>query len=197
MSGPRPNIGDRVPRAEAVVAAALQAFEAQDWLRLIELTDAGSLETLKAQYLASKRRALTEQALFDASELTTGDITEALADWAHNRRQFGELAGITEIEQAEALNDTDFLMRWAQARHPHYLVDGVSPWHPRDYLERRAVVGSVALLPDTVAVVVRATESCALNTLGTTSMIAVLGDNIGGWALDASSGWLGLADLYA
>lgn len=196
MSGSRPDIGDRVPTAEAVVAAALTAFEEQHWLTLIALTDAGSLVTLKTQYLNAKRTSLSRPPLFDAAALASDDMPEELAEWARNRREFGELAGITTLEQAEALSDAEFLVRWAQARNPEYLFDGGSPWHPGHSLQRRAVVGSVAVLPDTVAVVVRMTESHALNTLGTHSMIAVLGDNTGGWTLDASSGWLGLADIY-
>ncbi|QJR34702.1 hypothetical protein [Gemmatimonas groenlandica] len=196
MSESRPDIGDRVPRAEAVVAAALDAFEKQDWPRLIALTDAGSLVTLKSRYLAMKRIELGREPPFGATEMELGEVPSELEEWWRNRRQFGELAGITEIEHAEALDDTEFLLRWAQARHPQYLVDGVSPWHPRDHVERRSVVGSVALLPDTVAVVVRAAETHPLTTLAALSMIAVLGDNTGDWALDASSGWLGLADSY-
>lgn len=196
MSESRPDIGDRVPSAEAVVAAALTAFEAQDWLPLIALTDEGSLVTLKAQYLNSRRTSLSQPPIFDTAEFASDDMPEELAEWARNRREFGELAGITTLEQAEALSDAEFLVRWAQARNPEYLVDGVSPWHPGHSLQRRAVVGSVAVLPDTVAVVVRMTETHALSTLATHSMIAVLGDNTGGWTLDASSGWLGLADIY-
>jgi hypothetical protein len=197
MSQSRPVIGERVPQAEAVVAAALHAFEAQDWRRLITLTDPGSIETLKTGYLAGKRVAMRQPPMFDLADFASGEIPEELRQWALTRRQFGELAGITTLDQVEALDHAEFLVRWAQARHPHYLVDGVSPWHPGHVLNRREVMGSVAVLPDTVAVLVRATEVHAINTLGGLSLVAVLGDNAGGWSLDASSAWLGLVDAYA
>jgi len=196
MLGSRPDIGDRVPLAESVVTNALHAFEGQDWTRLIALTDAGSLVTLKTMYLQQKRWLLAQRPPFDAADLASPDIPADIKEWALNRRQFGELAGITTLDHAESLEHAEFLMRWAQARHPQYLVDGIAPWHPGDSLVRREVIGSVALLPDTVAVLVRATEVHAFNTLGGLSMIAVLGDNAGGWELDASSGWLGLADGF-
>ncbi|MBY0491343.1 MAG: hypothetical protein K2R93_15980 [Gemmatimonadaceae bacterium] len=96
--------------------------------------------------------------------------------------------------EAEALSPAAFLTWWGQAQHPHDLVDGASPWNDT-ILERREVIGSVAILPDTVAVVARPTEIVCLDTLGV-CMIAALGDNQGGWGFDASCGWLGLADRY-
>ncbi len=54
----------------------------------------------------------------------------------------------------------------------------------------------MALLPDTVAVIVRMTDTHPMNTLAAHAMIAVLRDNRGGWSLDAANGWLGLADFY-
>lgn len=195
MSDRRPDSGDRVPAAEAVVAEALAAFEAQDWSRLVELTDAGSVGTLRMQYLDGKRTEGTPAQFAAAEELLGCEVPESVKEAARGPLRFGELAGITTLEQAEALTEAEFLVRWAQARHPHYLVDGIAPWN-NAYLERRAPIGSVAFLPDTVAVVVRATHLVALNTLAGLSMIAVIGDNQGGWALDASSGWLGLADIY-
>lgn len=190
-----PDIGDRVVEAEAVVAEALQAFEGQNWRRLVELTEADSIVALKSQYLVTKRTG-TNPFPMDAVEIEASDLEESFKEFLRNRRQFGELAGITTIEQVEALESDEFLTRWAQARHGEYLVDGVSPWHKNHVLQPRAVVGSVAILPDTVAVLVRKTNTAALSTLACHDLIAVLGDNTGDWRLDAASAWLGLADMY-
>jgi hypothetical protein len=43
MPDSRPHIGDRLLQAEAVVAAALIAFESQDWTRLVALTAARAI----------------------------------------------------------------------------------------------------------------------------------------------------------
>jgi hypothetical protein len=72
--------------------------------------------------------------------------------------------------------------------HALYLVDGAAPWNAAHEMVRRVAVGSVALLPDTVAVIVRMTDTHPLNTLRAHAMIAVLGENRGGW--------LGLADWF-
>lgn len=191
----RPEVGDRVPAAEAVVAEALQAFEAQNWSRLVALTDADSLVSLRANYLIRKREM--ERLRADTMPAVSADeLPPAFAAYLANRKTFGELAGIRSFEEVESLGTHEFLVRWAQARHPEYLVDGEAPWNADGFLSRRITIGSVAILPDTAAVVVRATGSVALNALATLSMIAVLGDNRGAWYLDAETGWLGLADWY-
>jgi hypothetical protein len=191
----RPEVGDRVPAAEAVVAEALQAFEAQKWSRLIALTDADSLASLQTNYLIRKREMerLRAESMPDVS---LHELPPAFAEYLANRKTFGELAGIRSFEEVEALGTHEFLIRWAQARHPEYLVDGEASWNTDTLPIRRVTVGSVAILPDTAAVVVRATGSVAINALATLSMIAVLGDNRGGWYLDAATGWLGLTDWY-
>ncbi len=191
----RPEVGDRVPAAEAVVAEALRAFEEQDWSRLVVLTDSDSLVSLQTNYLIQKREMerLRAETMPDVSP---DALPPAFAEYLANRKTFGELAGIRSFEEVEALGTHECRVRWAQARHPEYLVDGEASWNTDNLPIRRVTVGSVAILPDTVAVVVRRTDSVALNSLATLSMIAVLGDNRGGWYLDAATGWLGLTDWY-
>ena len=190
-----PGIGDRVVEAEAVVAEALAAFEGQRWPRLVELTDADSVVALKSQYLHLKRSNIGPYPT-DPAEIDATELGEEFKEFLRSRRQFGELAGITSIEQAEALDCGEFLTRWAQARNGEYLVDGAEPWHREQILQRREVVGSVAILPDTVAVLVRTLDSVGLSALACYELIAVLGDGAGEWRLDAANGWLGLADTY-
>lgn len=191
-----PDIGDRVVQAEAVVALALEAFEGQNWPPLVELTDADSILALKSQYLTMKR-AMKSPFPSAPEEIESSEFDESFKEFLRQRRHFGELAGITSMAEAEALDDEGFLTRWAQARNPEYLVNGVEPWHRDHVLQRRVVVGSVAILPDAAAVVVRARDSVGLSALACYQLIAVLGDNTGEWRLDAASGWLGLADMYA
>lgn len=195
MGSWRPEIGDRVPGAEALVTAAFSAFDAQNWTRLIELTDPGSLVTLKAHYIEMKRIQLDQPPALDEAALASDEIPRSLRDWILNRKVFGELAEITTMEEVIALDYPEFLTRWAQARHPRYESTDGGPWNPQVSVEPRAVVGSVAILPDTAAVLVRMTKVEPLNTLATISLIAALGDNAGGWTLDASSGWLGMFDF--
>ncbi len=189
----RPEVGDRVPGAEAVVATALKAFEEQEWATLVSLTDAGSLESLRAQYVVLKREMLRRLA---ENPMPVDELPPEFREWLAQRRQFGELAGVLSLHEAESLNAAEFLIRWAQARHPGHLVDGIAPWNPGGTLRRRVVVGSVALLPDTVAVLVREPDTGSQSALGTAALIAVLGDNRGGWALDAAQGWLGMVDGF-
>src|SRR4029434_7589760 len=96
------------------------------------------------------------------------------------------------LEEAEALGTTEFMVRWARARHEFYLVGrgAGGTGHTRD----RVVIGSVAILPDTVAVVVRSVNVTSPQPLGPIGMIAVLGDGRGEWRLDARHMWLGFAD---
>jgi hypothetical protein len=182
------------------------------------------VETLKTQYLQMKRwrreldakqaQAMDEQQ-WDFSdvkpELREEYAREFLALMAQQRElmtkqhAFGELAGVRSFDEVEALTPAEFLIRWAQARHAEYLVEGKEPWHPNETLQRRSVVGSVAVLPDTVAVVVHRAQTPGPRRAGVQyvhwiqghSLIAVLGDNRGVWALDAAAGWLGLRDMYA
>ena len=110
MSNRRPTRGDRVPAAEAVVAEALMAFEAQHWSRLVELTDAGSLETLMTRYLASQRDTSIPPLAVELGFLA--ELAEARKEWLSKRPRLGELAGITTIEEAEALSPAEFLTRF-------------------------------------------------------------------------------------
>jgi hypothetical protein len=105
---------------------------------------------------------------------------------------FHELAGVSTLEEAEALGVVDFMVRWAQARHDGYLTaHGVGA---TGFARERVVVGSVAILPDTVAVLVRTVNVASLQPLATLGLVAVLGDGRGEWRLDAQNAWLGLAD---
>ena len=196
MSSARPEVGDRVPAAETVVAAALHAFESQEWDRLVELTDAGSLETLRTRYL-EMRRKMPPFPKLDLGDMYKPEFREEAEQEfrAHleNRRDFGELAGVLSLADAQALDAAEFLRRWAQARHPEYLFDGRTPWYHKGKLKRRVVVGSIATLPDTVGVMVR--EADSVIEVHAHEFIAVLGDNRGGWTLDAESGWLGMGDM--
>ena len=141
-----PEIGDRVRAVEAVVAAALAAFQAPDWDVAIALTDADSIESLRRNYLDEKARR-----------------------FAFPPRQSWEPADsfLEEIEE--------FL---ATAR------SGLD----------RIVIGSVAILADTVAVLVRTLNVAYSQPLAPLGMVAGPGDGRGDWRLDAQNGWLGLAD---
>lgn len=190
-----PDVGDRVPVAEQVVADALNAFEAQDWQRLVELTDRDSVVALRKSYVELK--SLPDIA-FPTPEfgVPLSEIDAGVMDYFASRKKFGELAGITTMEQVEALSNDEFLIRWANARDNRYLVNGVEPWHVNPSALPRAVVGSVAVMPDVAAVVVRQLDAYSTQALATYSMIAVIGDGAGAWHLDAASGGLGLVDSY-
>jgi hypothetical protein len=190
-----PDVGDRVPPAEQVVADAFKAFEAQEWQRLVELTESDSIVALRKTYVAHKSRPEVVFPMPDPG-VTLSETDERVMEYFASRKKFGELAGITTMQQVDALSNEEFLIRWAQARDYRYLVNGVAPWHDQTPDQPRVVVGSVAVMPDLVAVVVRVLGTAALNSLGTYSMVAVLGDGAGTWHLDAATGWLGLADFY-
>ena len=196
MSSARPDAGDRVPAAEAVVGAALHAFESQEWDTLVALTDAASLETMRTGYLEMRRQMPPFLPPLDIGDMYKPEFREEAEKEFRaifeNRREFGELAGVMSLAEAEALDSAEFLRRWAQARHPEYLFDGKVPWYHDGKLKRRVVVGSIATLPDTVAVMVRETEGVI--EVHAHEFIAVLGDNRGGWLLDAED-WLGLGGL--
>ena len=194
MRSEPPEIGDRVRAAEAVVAAALAAFQAQEWEVVIALTDADSIENLRRSYLDEKagRFALPPRQSWEPADPLIEEIEEFLATQPEQPVTFHELAGVSTLEEAEALGVTDFMVRWAQARHDGYLAaHGVGAV---GFARERVVIGSVAILPDTVAVLVRTVNVASLQPLATLGMVAVLGDGRGEWRLDAQNGWLGLAD---
>jgi hypothetical protein len=189
-----PEIGDRVQDAEAVVAAALVAFQAQEWEVVIALTDADGIGNLRREYLDEKagRFDLPPLSSLQPGNSLLEGLDEMLASMPDRPITFHELAGVSTLEEAEALGTTEFMVRWAQARHDGYLKahgGGVSGFD-----RERVVIGSVAILPDTVAVLVRSVNAVSPQPLGTIGMIAVLGDGRGDWRLDARHMWLGFAD---
>ncbi|MBK8247153.1 MAG: hypothetical protein IPK85_07155 [Gemmatimonadetes bacterium] len=186
-----PEIGDRVPGAEAVVAAALAAYEQQQWSLLVDLTDRDSLEELRQRFLEEKRQSWMHE--WEVPAGFPDELVGFLQLAPPGPPTFHELAGISTLEEAVALSPSEFLIRWAQARHEEYLsVQGGMPPDPRT--TARVVLGSVALLPDAVAVVVRSVNVCSRDVLGNTQLIAVLGSGRGEWRLDAACAWLGLVD---
>ena len=195
MSSEPPEIGDRVRAAEAVVAAALAAFQAQEWEGVIALTDSDSIENLRREYLDEKAGRFEQLPPGPGSEQAARfleKIDELLSTMPDQPITFHELAGVSTLEEAEALGTTEFMVRWAQARHEGYLAA-----HGADatgFRRERLVIGSVAILPDTVAVLVRDVNGTSPQPLGTLGMIAVLGDGRGEWRLDARHAWLGFAD---
>ena len=194
MGSEPPEIGDRVQAAEAVVAAALGAFEAQEWEVAIALTDADSIENLRREYLDEKagRSALPPFSSLQPADPFLEQLDELLATMPDRPITFHELAGVSTLEEAEALGTTEFMVRWARARHEFYLVGRRAG--ATGYTHDRVVIGSVAILPDTVAVLVRDVSATSPQPLGTLGMIAVLGDGRGEWRLDARHMWLGFAD---
>lgn len=194
MGGEPPEIGDRVTAAEAVVATALAAFQAQEWEVVIALTDADSVENLRRSYLDEKagRLALPPRSTWEPKDPLLEEIEEFLATMPEQPITFHELAGVSTLEEAEALGVAEFMVRWAQARHDGYLAAYGAGG--TGFERERVVVGSVAILPDTVAVLVRTVNVASLQPLATLGLVAVLGDGRGEWRLDAQYGWLGLAD---
>lgn len=193
-SGEPPEIGDRVRAAEAVVAAALAAFQAQEWEVVVALTDADSIAELRRRYLENKARRLAPplHVSWEADDPEAEAMRELLAQMAEMPVTFHELAGVSTLEEARALDATEFMVRWAQARHAGYLeAHGLreAGWMPE-----RVVVGSVAVVPDTVAVLVRIVNVLDSHPIGALGLIGVLGDGRGEWRLDAELSWLGLAD---
>jgi hypothetical protein len=190
----QPEIGDRVRAAEAVVAAALAAFQAQEWEAAIALTDADSIESLRRSYLDEKagRFALPPRQSWEPADPFLEEIEEFLAMMPDEPVTFHELAGVSTLEEAEALGTAEFMVRWARARHDGYLA--AHGEGPRTLTSERAVIGSVAILPDTVAVLVRTLNVAYSQPLAPLGLVAVLGDGRGEWRLDAQHGWLGLAD---
>ena len=194
MDSEPPEIGDRVRAAEVVVAAALAAFQAQEWEVVIALTDADSIENLRRAYLDEKagRFELPPRSSWEPADPFLEVIDEWLAMMPDQPITFHELAGVSTLEEAEALGTTEFMVRWARARHDGYLAaHGAGA---TGFTRERVVIGSVAILPDTVAVLVRDVNVASSSPLGTLGMVAVLGDGRGEWRLEARHGWLGLAD---
>ena len=189
-----PEIGDRVRAAEAVVAAALAAFHAQEWEVVIALTDTDSIENLRRTYLDEKagRFAFPPRSSWEPADPFLEEMEELLAMMPDQPVTFHELAGVSTLEEAEALGVTEFMVRWAQARHDGYLAAlGVGAV---GFARERVVIGSVAILPDTVAVLVRTVNLASSQALAPLGLVAVLGDGRGEWRLDAEHAWLGLAD---
>ena len=189
-----PEIGDRVRAAEAVVAAALAAFHAQEWEVVTALTDADSIENLRRHYLDEKagRFALPPRQSWEPVDPFLEELEELLATMPDQPVTFHELAGVSTLEEAEALGVAEFMVRWAQARHDGYLV--AHGFGAMGLMRERVVVGSVAILPDTVAVLVRTVNFVSSQPLALIGMVTVLGDGRGEWRLDAQHAWLGLAD---
>ena len=189
-----PEIGDRVRAAEAVVAAALAAFQAQEWEVVTALTDADSIEKLRRSYLDGRARQSAPRPPqswrpTDPDQVDLDYLEGLIADMPIT---FHELAGVSTLEEAEALSAEEFMVRWAQARHDGYLA--AHGGHAAGMTVQRAVLGSVAMLPDTVVVLVRAVNVGFSQPLAPLGMVAVLGDGCGEWRLDAQYSWLGLAD---
>ncbi len=137
QSGPTgrepPEIGDRVRAAEAVVAAALAAFRAQEWQAVTALTDADSIENLRRHYLDEKAGRFALRPPRESGEPADPFLEafdESLAAMPDRPVTFHELAGVSTLEEAEALGVAEFMVRWAQARH-----DASPP--PRRYLTTR------------------------------------------------------------
>jgi hypothetical protein len=193
MGSEPPEIGDRVRAAEAVVAAALAAFQAQEWEVVIALTDADGIENLRREYLDEKAGRSTLPPLSSLQpDPFLEQLDELLATMPDRPITFHELAGVSTLEEAEALGTTEFMVRWARARHELYLsARGAGA---TGFTRDRVVIGSVAILPDTVAVLVRSVNAVSPQPLGTIGMVAVLGDGRGEWRLDARHMWLGFAD---
>jgi len=192
MGSEPPEIGDRVRAAEVVVASALAAFEAQEWETVTALTDADSIETLRREYLDEKaRRFAVPPPTWGATDPDQEELNELLAQMADLPITFHELAGVATLEEAEALGVAEFMVRWAQARHEGYLTaHGLASGFART----RVVLGSVAVLPDTVVVLVRAVNVGSPQALAPLGLVVVLGDGRGEWRLNAQNAWLGLAD---
>jgi hypothetical protein len=183
-----------VQAAEAVVAAALAAFRAQDWEGAVALTDADAIENLRRSYLDEKagRFGLPPRSSWEPADGFLAQMEELMAMMADEPVTFHELAGVSTIEEAEALGVKEFMVRWAQARHDGYLA--AHGGRATGFSDERVVIGSVAILPDTVAVVVRTLNVAYSQPLAPIGMVTVLGDGRGEWRLDAQHGWLGLPD---
>jgi hypothetical protein len=196
MSYEAPDIGDRVRAAEAVVAEALAAFHAQEWEGVVALTDADSIEKLRRAYLQHKAmRAPPPTQSWEPADPFREELRELLEGMAELPITFHELAEVTTFEEAEALSAAEFMVRWAQARHAGYLAaHGRGDATPTHWVER-VVLGSVAILPDMVVVLVRSLNLSSSQPLAPLGLIAVLGNGRGEWRLDAESAWLGLADF--
>ena len=194
MGSEPPEIGDRVKAAEAVVAAALAAFQAQEWEVVIALTDADGIENLRREYLDEKagRFPLPPGPSSEPAARFLEQLDELLASMPDRPITFHELAGVSTLEEAEALGTTEFMVRWARARHELFLSTRGAD--AAGFTRDRVVIGSVAILPDTVAVLVRSVNAVSPQPLGTIGMVAVLGDGRGEWRLDARHMWLGFAD---
>jgi hypothetical protein len=119
-------------------------------------------------------------------------MDELLAMMADTPITFHELAGVSTYEEADALGVAEFMVRWAQARHGGYLA--AHDTSPAGFTGERVVIGSVAILPDTVAVLVRTVNVASSQPLAPLGLVTVLGDGRGEWRLDAQHAWLGLAD---
>ena len=108
MTFEAPDIGDRVPAAEAVVAQALAAFRAQDWEGVVALTDADSSEKLRRNYLRGKaRRTQRSPPSWVGPDAVSEEIRELLKAMAELPVTFHELAAVTTLEEAEALSVTE------------------------------------------------------------------------------------------
>ena len=121
--------------AEAVVAAALAAFHAQEWEVVTALTDADSMENLRRHYLDEKagRFALPPRESWEPVDSFLEELDELLATMPEQPVTFHELAGVSTLEEAEALGVAEFMVRWAQARHDGYLAaHGVGAMGPCD-----------------------------------------------------------------
>ncbi|MEO8578004.1 MAG: hypothetical protein ABI556_14945 [Gemmatimonadales bacterium] len=144
--------------AEDVVTAAFAAINAEDWHELAMLCDPASLSIFKRETLD----LLSEYD--DGFELENdfGDVPD-LAEMLRF-----EMANVSSIEEAKAMDPGRVFARWIQAHSISYFSgkddqevacarrDGDRPRIVRSY--KYAVLGSVADAPDIVDVIYRSTD---------------------------------------